>query len=128
MFVADFVDEQVVYEGALRREQPAVLRLAYGKFAGVVGTDVLHELQGLRAAHFGFAHVAHVEKADGGAHGQVFVNRAAVLHGHIPAAKRHHLAACLPMHSVERSLFQGFIRQCVRPCVVVKKANQCKAF
>ena len=128
MFVADFVDEQVVYECALWREQAAVLRLSDLQLAGVVGTDVLYELQGLRAAHFGFTHMAHVKEADSGAHRQVFVNRAAVLHGHIPTAKRHHLAARLPMHSVERSLFQGFIRQCVLPCVAVKKANQCKAF
>lgn len=106
MFIAEFVNEQVVYERALRREQSAVMRLSNLQLARIVRAYVLNRLQGLHAAYLGFAHVAHIEDAYSSTHGHVFVNRAAVGHGHIPSAEGNHLASGLTMHGVERSLFE----------------------
>ena len=63
MLLRDAMHQQIVDKSAGGRHQAGVLRLAVDEFRGVVASDVLHEIQGVRAAHLDFAHVADVENA-----------------------------------------------------------------
>ena len=72
---AEAMNEDVVDERALGREQRGVVRLAILEARGVVHGDVLHGGQRAGAAELNFAHVADVKEADAGAHGQVLGDR-----------------------------------------------------
>ncbi len=108
--VAEPVDEDVVDERALRREQRGVVRLAVLEARGIVHGDVLHGGQRAGAAKLDLAHVAHVEEADAGAHGQVLGDEAAagagILDRHVPAAEVDHLGLEGAMGGVESGLFE----------------------
>ena len=53
-------------------------------------------------------HVADVEQAGLGAHRQVLVDDARVLHRHVPSAKRHHARAMSAMPGVQRRFLELF--------------------
>ena len=96
------VDEQVVDERALRREQARVLRLTDGKLRRVVGRDALHGGQRVLAGDFDLAHVADVEQPGAGrGRPACSFDEAGILDRHVPAAKRHHLRAGRAVPGVE---------------------------
>ena len=74
--VAEAVDENVVDECALGREQRGVVGLVVGEARGVVHGDVLDGGESAGAAKLNFAHVRHVKEADGGADGEVLGDEA----------------------------------------------------
>ena len=100
------VDQQVVDEGAFGRGQGGVLNLPDLQPGGVVRRDVLHRFEGALAGYLDLAHVGDVEQPGRGAHRHVFGSDAGVLHGHVPAAERHHPGAKGDMRSVERGLLE----------------------
>ena len=100
------MDQKIVHEGAGAGEQAGVLRLAVGELRGVVGGDVLDQLERMRAADFDLAHVADVEQARGGARGHVFGDDAGILDRHVPAAEIHHPGA----HAAMRSEWSAVLR------------------
>jgi len=101
---AEAVHEQVVDEGALRREEAGVLRLADLQLRRVVGRDALDRGKRVLAGDLDLAHVADVEDAGLGADGGVFVREAAVLDRHVPAAERDHFGPRSAVAGVERRL------------------------
>jgi hypothetical protein len=70
------VDQNVIDESALRREQRGVLRLAVLEARGVVHGDALDCGERVGAAKLDLAHVAHVKETDGGADGQMLGHEA----------------------------------------------------
>jgi hypothetical protein len=50
--------------------------------------------------------VTDIENSGGGAHGHVFINRAAVLNGHFPAAEFDHSSAKTAVRGIEGCPFQ----------------------
>ena len=92
------------------REQRGVVRLPVLEARGVVHGDVLDGGQRAGAAKLDLAHVAHVEQAHAGAHGQVLGDEAAagtgILDRHIPAAEVDHLGLERAMGGVEGGLFE----------------------
>ena len=107
MRVGEAVDQQVVHEGALLGGQAGVLDLADLQLRGVVARDPLDGGEGIIAGHLDLAHVADVEQAGAGPHGQVLVGDAGILHRHVPAAVRHHPGAKRDVACVERGLLQS---------------------
>ena len=65
------IDQQVVHEGALRRQQAGVLRLPDLQLRRVVARDALDGGQRVLAGDFDLAHVADVEEAGARADGHV---------------------------------------------------------
>ena len=108
--VAEAMDEDVVDECALRREQRGVVRLAVFEARGVVHGDVLNGGERAGSAELNFAHVADVEEANGGADGNVFGDEAAagtgIFDGHVPAAEVDHFGFERAMGRVEGGLFE----------------------
>ncbi len=100
MVVVDLVHQDVVDEPAVAIQQAGVVRLADLQLGGVVGGNIIDELQRIRAADFDLAHVADVKNAGGAADGVVLLDDAGVLHGHVPAAKIDHFGAELTMDRV----------------------------
>ena len=84
------MNKDVVHRAAMFIEERRVMGLPGFELAGVVGGNVVDEIECLRAADFDFAHVTDVEEADGCADGRVFLNDAGVLDGHVPTAKIDH--------------------------------------
>ena len=107
MAVGEAVDQQVVDERALLGGQPRVVRLADLQLRRVVAGDPLDSGERIAAGHLDLAHVADVEEADAGANGKVLVRDARILHGHVPAAERHHAGAQRDMTRVQRRLAEG---------------------
>src|SRR5690606_8052749 len=107
MVVREPVDEQIVDEGALRRGERGILRLADLQLRDVVAGQVLERRERVAPGHLDLAHVADIEEACPGANGQVLVRDAAVLDGHFPPAERHHPGAKGEMAGVERRSAQG---------------------
>src|SRR6516162_658188 len=108
------VDDDIVYERPFRIKHRRVLRLADRQFGGVVHGDVLHGREsctrGLPAVNANVTHVTHVKNADSVAYRLVFGYQAAaqgVFHGHVPAAKIHHLCPKAAMQRVQGRL-SGF--------------------
>ena len=89
-----------------RRRQARVVGLADLQARGVVGRDPLDGGERVLAGHFDLAHVADVEQAGPGAHGQVLLRQAGILDRHVPAGKRHHAGAECAVTGVQRCLFQ----------------------
>ena len=87
------VGEQVVQHAAVLAAQQRVLRAARLDLADVVGQQVLEELGGARPARRDLAHVRDVEDAGAGAHRDVLLAHALVLHRHLPARERNHARA-----------------------------------
>ena len=100
------VHEQIVDESAVRRRQPRVLRLADGELRRVVRRDALDGGERVLPGDLDLAHVADVEDARAGAHGEMLVHDARVFDRHVPPAERHHLRAGSTMSGVERRLFE----------------------
>ena len=111
---AQAVHEDVVDEGALRREQRGVVRLPIHEARRVVHGDVLDSSKRAGTAKLDLAHVAHVEETDGGAHRHVLPNQSnaeaaggsGVFDGHIPSAEVDHLCLERAMRGVQRGLFE----------------------
>ena len=101
------VDEQVVDERALRRQQAGVLRLPHGKLRCVVGRDALDGGERVLAGDLDLAHVADVEQPGAGAHRGMLVRQAAVLDRHVPAAERNHPGSGGAVASVERRFLES---------------------
>src|SRR5207248_521901 len=91
--VGPAVHQHVVADAAGGVAHQAVAGLAVFHRGGVVGVDVLDEVQRVGAAEGEAAHVADVEQARGGAHRAMFIDDGGVLHGHVPAAELDHAAA-----------------------------------
>jgi hypothetical protein len=104
--IGEAMDEDIVNSAAVFVQQRGIVGLPRFEFGGVVGGDVVDKVEGLRAADFDFAHVAHVEQADGGADGVVFFDDAGVLDGHVPAAKIDHFGFRGEVGFEERSALQ----------------------
>ena len=102
--VGNFVNQQVIDEGALLGHQPGIMRLPDGEFGRVVARDVLDQIKRALSTNFDLAHVADVEQACGGARGHVFGEDAGILHGHIPAAEVNHPGVQAPVRGVQCGL------------------------
>src|SRR5262245_51560609 len=100
--VAYAVDGQIVDDRPVRIAEERVVDLAHLQGRHVVGGQTLERRERARALHLEFAHVAHVEETDGGAHRPVLFDDAGVLHRHLPAPERHHARAGLDVRLVER--------------------------
>jgi hypothetical protein len=103
------VDQEIVDEGALGRQQPGVLRLPHLQLRRVVGRDALDRRQGVLAGDLDLSHMTDVEHAGAGADGIVLDDDARVLDGHVPAAEWDHLRAGGAVTSVERR----FLERCL---------------
>jgi len=84
--------------------------LARLKVRGVIGGNVIHQIERLKAADLDFAHVADVEQSDTLSYGMMFFEQAGVLDGHIPPAEIDHLGAQAAMNRIQRRGFQWFPR------------------
>src|SRR5689334_3993549 len=103
------IDEAVVYEGAVFRENAGVLRLARLQRADVIAGHALHEGVAIRARDLEFAHVRDVEHADVFADRAVLaVDAARVGDGHLEAREGHHLGPEGDVDVVQRSFLQRF--------------------
>src|SRR2546430_758391 len=100
--VAHAVDREVVDDRAVRIAEDRILDLADLESRHVVGGQVLERREGAGALDLEFAHVAHVEEADGAAGRTVLLDDAGVLHRHLPAAERHHARAGRDVLVIER--------------------------
>jgi hypothetical protein len=96
------VDDHVVQEGALGRQQSRILGLADGKLCRVVARDLLHGGEGGFAGNLDLAHVADIEDACPRPHGHVFAGDPGVLDGHVPTGERHHAPLRGTVTGVER--------------------------
>ena len=91
---AEAVDEQVVDERALRRQQAGVLRLPDLRASTAsLRRDALDGGERVLAGDLDLAHVADVEEPGARAHRHVLVDDAGVLDRHVPAAERDHPGA-----------------------------------
>ena len=100
------VDDHVVEEGAVRRQQSRVLGLPDLQLRRVAARDPLHRGFGVLAGDFDLAHVADVEDARPGAHRHVLAGDAGVLDRHFPAGKGHHARLRCAVAGVERGFPQ----------------------
>ena len=103
--LARAVKDQVVDHAALIVQHQRVLALAHAELRHVIGQHAVEEAARARTAHEEFAHVRDVEEAGGLAHRAVFVDDAAVLHGHGPAAEFGQARAEALVGREERRLF-----------------------
>ena len=101
---AEAVDQQVIDERALRRQQTGVLRLSDGELRRVVGRDALDRGERVLAGDLDLAHMADVEDSSAVADGGMFVREAAVLDRHVPSAERDHSGARHAVTGIERRL------------------------
>ena len=125
------IDEQVVHERALRRQQAGILRLADLRASTAsLRRDALDGGQRVLAGDLDLAHVADVEQAGARAHGHVLVGDAGVFDRHVPAAERHHLRAGGAVAGVERRLLERSCRWPVpwRGCSVTEQVTVLCAF
>ena len=95
------VHEQVVDERPVRHHEAGVLGLPDAQPGCVVARDPLNRYERVGAGDLDLAHVADVEQPRARSHGQVLGGDAGVLHGHVPAGKRHHPGAERNVPSVE---------------------------
>jgi hypothetical protein len=108
---AEPVHGEIVDDAAVRMAEHGVLHLADVQHGGVVGGERLQRRERLRPLDFELAHVADVEEADCAADGAVLLDDTRVLHGHFPAAERHHAGAGLDVRVVERSALQRAVHE-----------------
>jgi len=84
------VDDDVVDDPAALVAERGVLRLAVLALRQIVGDQPLRGLQRAGAFEDDLAHVADVEDAGALAHGEVLLDQALVLHGHVEPGKLDH--------------------------------------
>ena len=101
------VDEQVVHERALLRQERRVVRAPVGELADVVGSHALKVSRRAASRHLELAHVRDVEDPDALAHGLVLLEDAGVLDGHLPAAEIDQLRAELAVQVIEGRPLRG---------------------
>jgi hypothetical protein len=92
-FAGVAVHEKIVDRCSFAGRQDGILGLAVGEPCGIVGGDVLDEIEGLRAGDFELSHVTDIEESGGGADGGVFFRDAGVFDGHCPAAEGDQLCS-----------------------------------
>jgi hypothetical protein len=100
----DSVGDQVVDDPPTLVRQQRVLRFAGREPAEVVREGALQKLGCMRALHLELAHVRDVEDAGIRPHCSVLRDHSLVLHGHLPAGKRHHPRSELDVPVVERRM------------------------
>ena len=93
MVCGQAVDEQVIDEGPVRHHEARILRLPDAQPGRVVARDALNRRERVGAGHLDLAHMADIEQPGTRTHGHVLGGDAGVLHGHVPAGKRHHAGA-----------------------------------
>ena len=104
--VTHAVDGEVVDDRPARIAQERVVDLAHRQGRDVVAGQTLERGEGAGPLDLELAHVAHVEAADGGAHGAVLLDDPPILHGHFPAAEGNHPRAGLEVRREERRALQ----------------------
>ena len=105
---AEAIDQQVVHEGALRRQEAGVLRLPDLQLRGVVGRDALDRGERVLAGDLDLAHVADVEQPRARADRHVLGDDAAagVFDRHVPAAEGDHFGARGAVAGIERRFLE----------------------
>ena len=78
---------------------------------------MLQEVLGPRSGEPQFAHVTHVEQADGRPNGLVLLAQSRILDGHLVARKGDHFGPCGHMQWIQRGTNQGNSRSFHRPKV-----------
>jgi hypothetical protein len=107
MAVTHPVDDQVVDDATLLVRQEGVLRLAVADAVEVVREHRLQELVRGGAFDVQLPHVGDIERARVAPDGEVLGNHSLVLHGHLPARKRHHSGAGRHVALVQRRPAEG---------------------
>lgn len=105
----DSIDNDVVHESAIRIEKGGILCLSVRQTRGIVAGDPLNQAQSVGSGNLQLPHVTHVEKAGGVANREMFLERAAILHGQPPSGEVDHSGAQFLVDRAERgfSHFHG---------------------
>ena len=105
--LAEEVHDEVVDHAASLVQHTGVQRFArHHQLGHVVGQHPGEQFAHARTVQVDGEHVRHVEHAGRVAHGMMFLDLRAVVHGHVPAAEIDHARAQGAMHGIQRGGLQ----------------------